>query len=188
MRPRRAQCTSRLQRQRPGRRGARWRGGRGIAAKDLARIEAADIAFRIVPDLPALYPYRPQPSGPQGRAESTGPLGADTTALNRIGQPRLRDLAWWAVAEAARHAGLADDPDIAASIAARALTPEAVWRARRSQLNGGEHRWMWLALHRATNPDPVAAAVGTLEAARFAAGPHAAELVAEARRRIAAER
>jgi hypothetical protein len=161
--------------------------GRGITAEDLARIEAADVAFRIVPELPALHPYRPQPAGLRGRVEPTGPLGADTAALAQVPPARLRDLAWWAAAEAARYAGLAEDPDIAASVAARELTPAAVWRARRSQLHDGEHRSMWLALHRATNPDPVAAAVETLDAARYAAGPHAAELVAEARRRITAE-
>ncbi|MER6812529.1 hypothetical protein ABT299_24970 [Spirillospora sp. NPDC000708] len=59
-------------------------------------------------------------------------------------------------------------------------------RARRSQLAGGEHRWIWLALHRATNPDPLAAATEPLEAARYAVGPHAANLIAEAQSRITA--
>jgi hypothetical protein len=142
--------------------------GRGITAEDLRRIEAADIAFRIVPDLPALYPYQPPPA-------DAPPLSTD--------EPRLRDLAWWVAAEAARYAGVADDPDIAASIAARALTAGAQWRARRSQLDGGEYPWVWLALHRATNPDPVAAVIEAVDAARFAAGPHAAQLVHDAGQR-----
>jgi hypothetical protein len=150
--------------------------GRGITAEDLRLIESADIAFRIVPDLPALYPYEPPPAGvpPLHTGEPPGP---DPEALAGLPEPRLRDLAWWAAAQAARYAGVADDPDIAASITARALTPEAQWRARTSQLHGGEHPWVWLALHRATNPDPVAAVTETVDAARFAAGPHAAELL-----------
>jgi hypothetical protein len=41
--------------------------GYGMTADDLTRIEAADVAFRIVPDLPTLYPYRPQPGHYIGR-------------------------------------------------------------------------------------------------------------------------
>ncbi|WP_218826903.1 DUF6461 domain-containing protein [Actinomadura meyerae] len=149
--------------------------GHGITADDLARIEAADIAFRIVPDLPTLYPYRLYPGMPP-----------DPTAEALTGQPEptLRDLAWWAAAQAAHYAELGDDPDIAASLTARALTPDARLRARRSQLGDGEHPWVWLALHRATNPDPLAAAVEALEAARYAAGPHAANLVADVQNRL----
>ncbi|MFI7650289.1 DUF6461 domain-containing protein [Micromonospora sp. NPDC049460] len=156
--------------------------GHGITAEDLARIEAADIGFRIVPDLPTLYPRRPQHGGKRlGPAlpEVTAP-GIPAEALTALPEPELRDLTWWFAAEAARYAGLGDDPDIAASIAARTLTPDAHLRARRSQLDDGEHRWVWLALHRATNPDPVAAATDTMHAARYAAGPHAANLVANA--------
>ena len=148
--------------------------GYGMTADDLARIEAADIAFRIVPDLPTLYPYQPQ------RGHQIGPIVETLTGLP---EAKLRDLAWWAAAEAVRYAGRGDDPDIAASLTARGLTEAAHLRARRSQLEGGEHPWLWLALHRATNPDPLAAATETLEAARFAAGPHAANLIADAQAR-----
>lgn len=159
--------------------------GRGITAEDLSRIEAADIGFRIVPDLPALYPHRQPPtSAPPSRADE--PPGPDAGALARLPEPQLRELAWWAAAEAARYAGLATDPDIAASITARALTAGAQWRARKSQLHGGQHRWVWLAVHHATNPDPVAAVTGAVDAARYAAGPHASELVDNARRQITA--
>jgi hypothetical protein len=149
--------------------------GYGLTADDLARIEAAGVAFRIVPDLPTLYPYHPQPS------HHLGPI---VDALTGRPDAELRDLAWWAAAEAVRYAGLGDDPDIAASLEARALTGPAQVRARRSQLEGGEHRSLWLTLHRATNPDPLAAAIETLEAARFAAGPHAANLIADAMARL----
>jgi hypothetical protein len=148
--------------------------GHGITAEDLARIEAADIGFRIVPDLPTLYPRRPRPGNP---------LGPAIEALTELPEAKLRDLAWWAAAEAARYTGLGEDPDIVASVAARTLTPDAHLRARRSQLVDGEHRWVWLALHRATNPDPVAAVTDTFDAARYAAGPHAANLVADAQAR-----
>ncbi|MGW4461857.1 DUF6461 domain-containing protein [Micromonospora sp. NPDC004704] len=163
--------------------------GHGITAEDLARIEAADIGFRIVPDLPTLYPRR-QPLGPTsglGRRLSSVPIEPPTeaVALDGLPDPELRELAWWAATEAARYAGLGEDPDIVASVAARTLLPDAHLRARRSQLHDGEHRWVWLALHRATNPDPVAAASEALEAARHAAGTHAADLVADARSRIA---
>lgn len=151
--------------------------GHGITADDLARIEAADIGFRIVPDLPPLLPHRPRPGKP---------ISPTTEALAGLPEPALRDLAWWAAAQAADYAGLGEDPDIAASIGARTLTPGAHLRARRSQLADGEHRWIWLALHRATNPDPLAAATETLEAARYAAGPHAANLIADAQSRITA--
>ncbi|MBB4772296.1 DUF6461 domain-containing protein [Actinomadura livida] len=145
--------------------------GHGFTAADLARIEAADIAFRIVPDLPALHPYHPRPGG-----QPEAPTG--------LTEPALRDLAWWAAAQAARYAGLAEDPDITASVAARALTPPAHLRARRSQLGDGEHRWVWFALHRATNPDPLAAATDAIDAARYAAGPHAANLISGVQARI----
>ncbi|MFB4317297.1 DUF6461 domain-containing protein [Actinomadura sp. 21ATH] len=149
--------------------------GHGITAEDLARIQTADIAFRIVPDLPALHPHRPRPDHP---------LGPAADLLTGLPEPTLREVAWWAAAEAARYAGLAEDPDIAASIAARTLTPDAHLRARRSQLSDGDHQWLWLALHRATNPDPLAAVTDTIEAARYAAGPHAANLIANAQNRI----
>ncbi|MEO3825789.1 hypothetical protein [Actinomadura sp. B10D3] len=89
-----------------------------------------------------------------------------------------------AVAEAARYGGLGEDPDITASVAARTLTPDAHLRARRSQLSDGEHRWVWLALHHATNPDPLAAATDAINAARYAAGSHAANLIADAQAKI----
>ncbi|WP_207946746.1 DUF6461 domain-containing protein [Actinomadura sp. 7K507] len=149
--------------------------GRGITAEDLAGIEAAGIGFRIVPDLPTLYPKRPRRGDP---------LGPAVEALTRLPEPELRDLAWWAAAQAAHYAGLGEDSDITASVAVRALTPEAHLRARRSQLTDGENRWAWLALHRATNPDPLSAATTAIDAARYAAGPHAANLIADTQAEI----
>jgi hypothetical protein len=153
--------------------------GYSMTAEDLGGIVAADVAFRIVPDLPTLYPYPPQPSHQPGSIFEV---------LTALPEAELRDLAWWAAAEAVRYAGRGDDPDIAASLAARALTEPAHLRARRSQLKGGEHPSLWLALHRATNPDPLAAAIGALEAAHSAAGPHAANLMADVRTRTGVTR
>ncbi|GAA4235113.1 DUF6461 domain-containing protein [Actinomadura meridiana] len=144
--------------------------GHGVAAEDLTRVYAADIGFRIVPDLPTLYPHRPRPGIP---------LDPSAEALTGLPEPILRSLAWWAAEQAAHYAGLNEDPDITASITVQALTPDAHLRARRSQLDDGEHQWVWLTLHRATNPDPLAAAIDAIEAARYTAGPHAANLVAD---------
>lgn len=143
--------------------------GHGFTAEDLARIEAAGVAFRIVPDLPEHYPYR---------------IYYGMVEVPEAPESQLRDFAWWCAAEATRYAEMADDPDIEASIAARALTPEAHLRARRSQLQGGEHPWLWLALHHATNPDARAAAAETLNAARYAAGTHGGELLLNAQAQL----
>ena len=43
---------------------------------------------------------------------------------------------------------------------------------------------MWMTLHRATNPDPLAAAIGALDAARYAVGAAAADLLDRARHHI----
>ena len=89
--------------------------GHSVTAEDLARIEAAGIGFRILLDLPILYPYHPQHGDP---------LGLDLDALTGLPAPDLRELAWWAAAEAARHAGADSDPDIVASIARPCLDCE----------------------------------------------------------------
>jgi hypothetical protein len=158
--------------------------GRGIREEDLARIAQADVAYRILPLLPALYTEERLPDGSR-RWPGQGPLGADTDLLATLPDPRLRELAWWAAGEAVAHAGMAGHPAVAASMSARALTPEAELLARESQRTGrGEHHWMWMALHRATNPDPLGAAIGALDAARYAAGGGAADLLDRARRQL----
>lgn len=149
--------------------------GRGITPEDLAKIEAIGMAYRITPHLPTLYAYDPR------RVDAT--LGLDLALIERLPEAALRDLAWWIAGEAAEIAGLTEDPDIAASIAARALTPEAHWRARRAQLERGPH-WPWQALHCATNPDPRGAVTDALSAARYAVGPHAANLLDSVRARL----
>jgi hypothetical protein len=78
---------------------------------------------------------------------------ARVPALIGLPAEQAQDLAWWIAAAVAQEAGQADDPDVAATLAARALTEQARWRARRSQLHGGEHPWLWQTLCRATNPD-----------------------------------
>jgi len=96
----------------------------------------------------------------------------------------LRAHTWWIAEQAAQYAGLDSDPDVRASIAARALSDDARWRARRSQLRDGQHRHLWMTLHHATNPDPVAAAIEVMHSARYAAGGHAAELMSQAQERL----
>jgi hypothetical protein len=58
-------------------------------------------------------------------------------------------------------------------------------QARATELEGRhQHRQAWLAAHAATNPDPLAAAINTLECARYVLGPHAADFLDLARERI----
>ncbi|MFD8499455.1 DUF6461 domain-containing protein [Amycolatopsis sp. NPDC059657] len=162
--------------------------GRGIRPEDVERLAAADVAYPILPLLPELYVEQRLPDGSR-RWPGRGPLGADTDALAFLPEDRLRDLAWWAATEAVAHAGLTEDPDFAASLAARALTPAAELRARTSQLGGrGEHYRLWMTLHQATNPDPLAAAIRALDDARYAVTGGAADLLDRARLLIAQAR
>lgn len=74
----------------------------------------------------------------------------------------LRDLSWWIVSEVVKHYEV-DDPDVTATMQTRRLSPEAVRRARESQVftysptGTGSPTIPWLTLHDATNPDPLAA-------------------------------
>lgn len=90
-------------------------------------------------------------------------------------------MAWWAVGRTAEYVQLVDDPDVVACVETRTLTAEAELRVRRSTVGDRTNYWFWSALHQATNPDPLAAAIGALDAARYAWGPAAADFVAEAR-------
>ena len=157
--------------------------GRGVTAEDVERLLDAQVAFRIVPQLPRLHPYASWPA--EAGAHPGHELLPDRIAvLVSLPAERARELAWWIAEQTVRGAGLDGDPDVAATIAARAFTDVAAWRARSSQLDGGEHPWLWRALHRATNPDPVGAVLGVLDAGRYAGGPRAAELVRAARDRL----
>lgn len=158
--------------------------GIGFTAADLARIELAGVVYRILPWLPDLSPVDRLTDGSR-RWPGWGPLGADTDLLVRLPDARLRELAWWAAGAAALHAGLADEPAVTGTLATQALTTEAALQVRRSQLSGfSRHRQVWVALHAATNPDALGAAIGALEAAGHALGPDAPQMLAEARRRI----
>jgi hypothetical protein len=158
--------------------------GRGLRPEDVERIEAAGVAYRILPRLPELYPVERLPDGSR-RWSGPNPLGPDTELLVGWPEPELRDLAWWVAAEVARHAGLDALPEVAESLARRELTPGAELQARATGLEGRhQHRQAWLTLHEATNPDPPAAAIGALESARYALGPHAADFLDLVRARI----
>jgi hypothetical protein len=161
--------------------------GRGLRPEDVERIEAAGVAYRILPRLPELYPVERLPDGSR-RWNSPAPLGPDTELLASRPDPQLRDLAWWVAAEVAARTGLDARDEVAESLARRTLTPEAELQARATELEGRhQHRQAWLAVHAATNPDPLAAAINTLECARYALGPHAADFLDLARERIGGE-
>jgi hypothetical protein len=155
-----------------------------LSAEDLARIEAVDIGYPILPLLPELYAERRLPDGSRSWP-GQGPLGADTDRLATLPDGELREFAWWAEAFAVEHSGLSGHPAVTATLAARAFSPEAEDLARRSQLHDHlKHRWLWMALHEATNPDPLGAAIQALDAARHAVAGHAAELLDQARARL----
>ncbi len=158
--------------------------GLSLSAEDLARVEAAAVGYPILPLLPELHVEQRLPDGSRCWA-GHGPLDADTDDLAALSDSRLRDLAWWAASFAVARSEMSEHPEVTASLAARALTPEAELLGRHSQLYGqGQHHWLWMSLHRATNPDPLAAAIGALDAARYAVAGSAAELLKQARARM----
>lgn len=73
---------------------------------------------------------------------------------------------------------------MAATLAGRALTPAAERVARASGLMGGSDHQMWLALHEAGSPDPLGAAVRTVDRARWVFGPAAAGFLDRVRARM----
>ncbi|MEU3623739.1 hypothetical protein BS329_14740 [Amycolatopsis coloradensis] len=156
--------------------------GHRLVAEDIERMMAADVAYRIVPHLPELYP-EPRDADGSRRFPGGGPLGADTDKLAFLPEETLRNLAWHAAEAAAEAAGVAEDLVVADTLAHRRLSPEAELLARRSQLHAyREHAWLWQAIHQATNPDPLSAAIRALDASRYAAGASAADLLDQARR------
>ncbi|WP_036559345.1 DUF6461 domain-containing protein [Nocardia brasiliensis] len=154
--------------------------GSAFAESDLVRVASAGIGFAVLPLLGELYPVSRRSDGSRaGRGH--GPLGADTDLLTELPAARQHAMAWWAVGRTAEYVQLVDDPDVVACVETRTLTAEAELRVRRSTVGDRTNYWFWSALHQATNPDPLAAAIGALDAARYAWGPAAADFVAEAR-------
>lgn len=154
--------------------------GSVFAESDLARVESAGIGFAVLPLLGELHPVWRRPDGTPAQ-QGHGPLGADTDLLTDLPAERQQAMAWWAVRRAAEYVHLAEDPDVMACLETRILTPEAELRVRNSSIGEQTNYWFWSALHRATNPDPLAAAIGALDAARYAWGPAAADFIDEAR-------
>ncbi|MFI6303090.1 DUF6461 domain-containing protein [Amycolatopsis thailandensis] len=153
-----------------------------LRKEDLQRIGELDVAYRILPPLPELYPEARKADGSRAYP-GVGPLGAETDRLAFVPEETLRELAWRAATAAAEHAGVAADPVVATALAERRLGPDAEHLARRSQLREGrDHAWLWQAIHNATNPDPLAAAINSLSAVRYAAGPEGENLLEYARR------
>jgi hypothetical protein len=156
--------------------------GYRLRKEDLERMVEEDVAYRILPHLPEVYPEARNADGSR-TFPGSGPLGAETDRLAFVPGETLRELAWRAASAVVEHAGVAGDPVIAAVLTERRLSPEAELLARRSQLRAHrEHAWVWQALHQATNPDPLAAAINTLSTARPAAGPKGEDLLEHARR------
>ncbi|WP_433574951.1 DUF6461 domain-containing protein [Nocardia brasiliensis] len=154
--------------------------GSAFAESDLVRVASAGIGFAVLPLLGELYPVSRRSDG--SRADrGHGPLGADTDLLTELPAERQQAMAWWAVGRTAEHVRLADDPDVVACVETRTLTAEAELRVRRSTVGDRTNYRFWSALHQATNPDPLAAAIGALDAARYAWGPAAADFADEAR-------
>lgn len=156
--------------------------GISLSAEDFARMQAVDIGYPILPLLDELHTEQRLPDGSR-RWPGHGPLGADTDRLARVPDEDLRELAWWVAAFAAEHSELSQHPAVMATLAARALTPEAETLARSNVMYGKQHHWLWTTLHAATNPDPLSAAIQALEAARHAVAGRAAELLEQARAR-----
>ncbi|MEV6909004.1 DUF6461 domain-containing protein [Amycolatopsis sp. NPDC051071] len=158
--------------------------GYRMLPEDIERMTAADVAYRILPQLPELYPEKRNDDGSRTYTGNS-PLGDDTGKLAFLPDEALRDLAWHAASAAAEASGVAGDPVIADTLAHRRLSPEAETLIRKSQLHAHrEHAWLWQAIHQATNPDPLGAAIHTLNAARYAAGASAADLLDHARRLV----
>ncbi|MFF2087241.1 DUF6461 domain-containing protein [Nocardia sp. NPDC058176] len=158
--------------------------GIAVTENDLARVESAGLGFAVIPLLGELYPVLRRPDGSRVQ-QGYGPLDADTDLLVELPAERQRAMAWWAVRRVAEHVRLSDDPDVVASLEARTLTPEAELRARESLLGDRANHGLWSAMHHATNPDPLAAVIGALEAAGRVWGPTYAAFADEARSALA---
>ncbi|MFI6165636.1 DUF6461 domain-containing protein [Nocardia sp. NPDC051052] len=154
--------------------------GSAVAEGDLARVESAGIGFAVLPLLGELHPVWRESDGSRAQ-QGHGPLGADTDLLADLPTERQQAMAWWVVRRTAEYVHLAEDPAVIACIEIRALTPEAELRVRQSSIGDQTNYWFWSALHQATNPDPLAAAIGAMDGARYAWGPAAADFLDEAR-------
>jgi hypothetical protein len=112
--------------------------------------------YDLLPQLPDHHPFV------EYGDYSFGPLLNEKHALLAATEQELRDITWWTVGEIAKHYG-AEDPEVAATLQSRSLSPAAVLRARQAEIftypPTGLPVAPWPALHSATNPDPVAAMV-----------------------------
>ena len=130
----------------------------GVALTEAFATELRDAGrgYDLLPQLPDHHPFV------EYGDYSFGPLLNEKHALLAASEQELRDITWWTVGEIAKHSGV-DDPEVAATLQSRSLSPEAVLRARQAQIftcpPTGLPVAPWVALHSATNPDPVAAMV-----------------------------
>jgi hypothetical protein len=137
--------------------------GHGLDEQDMAELLAADVGYAILPRLPELHPVV--------RTDLRGwhALGDLTETVAALPDDRLRVLAWRVAQRVVARQGMADDPEVARALTERRLDGEAARRARGAQLRGrSEPHWLWMTVHAATNPNPLAAALGALQAASYA--------------------
>jgi hypothetical protein len=137
--------------------------GHRFGEADLAELVRRDVAHRV---LPWREPHHPEERLADGSRRWGGyrALGPDTDRLAFLPGPVLAELAWAGARAVAERTGLlADEPAAAESLAGRRFTPAAELLARGSTLSDGRHVVGWRALHHATNPDPLAAALRVLD-------------------------
>lgn len=112
--------------------------------------------YDLLPQLPDHHPFVEHGDYTFGSLVDLRPALLAATA------DELRDLTWWIVSEVVGHYGV-DDPDVTSTMASHQLSPEAVLRARQSQVftyppkESVSPTIPWMTLHAATNPDPLAA-------------------------------
>jgi hypothetical protein len=137
--------------------------GHRFTEADLAELVRRDVAYRVLPWREPHYQEERLADGSR-RWGGYCALGPDTDQLAFLPAPALAELAWVGARAVAERTGLlADEPAAAESLAGRRLTPAAELLARGSTLSDGRHVVGWRALHNATNPDPLAAAIRVLD-------------------------
>lgn len=117
-------------------------------------LENAGRGYDLLPQLPDHHPFV------EHGDYTFGSLLDQKSALLAATDQELRDITWGIVGEIVKHYGV-EDPDVAATLQSRSLSPEAVLRARQSQVFSSAPTGLphipWLTFHSATNPDPLAA-------------------------------
>ena len=136
--------------------------GRGVLAEDWRLLRTRGCGYRFLPPLPALGPITVDP----GRAwlpERISALSEHADVLAALPVDRLRELAWWAITDAADPLGLAHHDTYAEVTSERRLTEKHQQRLRERLIHDLEPTDLLSIAWQATNPDPLGAAVGTVD-------------------------